>query len=352
MIVVDAHQDIAYNTLAWGRDYRRHPYTHRQQEMSAPYATLGLPDAILGRVAVVFASLFTAPATNRPTRVPYQSPTYRTPQEAYQAAMRQCDVYQELADESGQIRLLRTQSDLTAVLDSWSSDIPFNQRIQGLALSFEGADPILEPRQFEAWYERGVRIVGLAWTATRYSGGTGAPAGLSHLGYELLAVMAGYNAIVDLAHASEKAFFETLDAYSGVVIASHANPRRFCDTDRHLSDTMIQRLAERGGVMGVVMLNSFLSRAWTPGARHTTVSLENVADVIDYVCQLTGSSAHVGIGSDLDGGFGAEATPLEIDTESDLLKIADILEARGYSETDISAVMSDNFLRQLRAALP
>jgi membrane dipeptidase len=115
---------------------------------------------------------------------------------------------------------------------------------------------------------------------------------------------------------------------------------------------MIRRLADRGGVMGIVLYNRFLSNTWKKGDRKSDVTLDTVADAIDYVCQMTGSAAHVGIGSDFDGGFGSESIPAEIDTVADLLKIADVLRGRGYSEADIEAVMSGNMLAKLRQALP
>jgi membrane dipeptidase len=352
MLIVDAHLDIAFNALAFGRDYRLHPIKHREREGYAhPISTTGLPDALLGRIAVAFATLFVEPDNGKPSPVPYAHVRYRNAREAYNEAMHQLDYYHRLADESGQIRLVQTAHDLESVLKTYEDGVPLNQRTQGLVVSFEGADPILEPRQFEEWYERGVRCVGLAWTATRYSGGTGAPGGLTVLGRELLEVLSSFNVIVDLAHSAEKAFFETLDAFQGTVIASHVNPRRFMDTDRHLSDLQIRRLAERGGVMGVVLLNVFLSKNWSAGSKKSTVQLSVVADVIDYVCQLTGSSQHVGIGSDFDGGFGTEAIPEGIDTQSDLRNIATILTERGYSDDDVKAIMGGNFLRQLRQVL-
>jgi membrane dipeptidase len=353
MLIVDAHQDIAYNALCWGRDYRQNPLHHRAREahLSFPPATIGLPDALLGRVGVVFASIFTAPDNGKPSKLPYERPTYRNAKEAYSAGMRQMDYYHRLADEEGKIVLIRDKSDLESVLQTWQPNSPLNARKQGLVISFEGADPITEPRQFEEWYERGVRVVGLAWGQTRYSGGTGFPSGLSREGFALLDVLNAFNVIVDLAHSSEKAFYETLDAYQGAVIASHANPRHFCDTDRHLSDKMIRRLAERDGVMGVVLCNPFLSSRWSNGDPKSKVPLTIVADVVDYVCQLTGSAQHIGIGSDFDGGFGANAIPEHLDTVGDLLKIADVLKERGYTEADILAIMGENFLRPLKAIL-
>lgn len=351
MIIVDAHQDIAWNTACYGRDYRVSAVEHRQNEMKQTWdkAMLGLPDAMLGRVALVFSTLFSAPQrSNFTSSTPFPAPTYKDAKEAYSEASKQLDYYHRLADEDDRIKLVRYQSDLDAVLKSWEK--PIGERKQGLVVLMEGADPIIEPKQFEEWYERGVRIVGTSWKSTRYAGGTGEPGGLTKLGYELLETLAGYNAILDLSHMAEQAFNESVDRYEGTMIASHSNPRRFRNSDRHLSDDMIRRLAERDGVIGVVLYNAFLSDKWSSGDKQLPLTI--VADVIDHICQVTGSAKHVGIGSDLDGGFGADETPEGLETVGDLILIADTLKERGYSDDDINSIMGDNFIRQLRKVLP
>lgn len=356
MILVDAHQDIAYNAVCFGRDYRQSALRKRQLETStdipsqAGSATLGLPEAIAGRVAVVFATLFVAPRS--PRAAPWKNVMYDDVSGAYRLALQQMDTYQRLADDSGQIRLIRSQVDLDSVLATWGDDKTVKDRQQGLVILMENADPIIEPRQFEEWYERGVRIVGPAWQASRYSAGTGAPGPLTPLGRELLEVMENFNAILDLSHMAEIAFLEALDRYTGTVIASHSNPRHFCDTDRHLTDVMIRRLAERDGVMGVVMLNNFLDGKWSKTDPKNAVTFSRVVDIIDHVCQLTGSAAHVGLGSDFDGGFGAESTPAEIDTTADLWYLGKALRQRGYNEDDITAILGGNMLHKLRESLP
>ncbi|MEO1287040.1 MAG: membrane dipeptidase, partial [Chloroflexota bacterium] len=237
MIVVDAHQDIAWNTICYGRDYRVSAIKHRENEIMQRWdkAMLGLPDALLGRVGIVFSTLFVAPASSKlALNTPYPAPRYEDAKEAYTQAGKQLDYYHRLTDETDRVRLIYSQQDLDAVIASW--DKPIGQRQQGLVVLMEGADPILEPKQFEEWYERGVRIVGTSWSATRYAGGTGAPAGLSKLGYELLEILGSFNAILDVSHMAEQAFNEAIDRYEGVVIASHSNPRHFRNSDRHLSD--------------------------------------------------------------------------------------------------------------------
>ncbi|QPC82553.1 membrane dipeptidase [Phototrophicus methaneseepsis] len=351
MIVVDAHEDIAYIKALYDRDYRVSALTHRQNEqgMGRPAATFGLPDAILGRVALVFGTLYVSPARAKLSSTASE-PSYSTPQEAYDAASWQLDYYRRITDEDERMRLVLTQSDLDEVLASWEEGKPMDQHLQGLVVLMEGADPVIEPEQFDEWYERGVRVLGTAWRQTRYSGGTGEPGGLSALGRDLLGQMSNYNALLDLSHMAEQAVYESFDMYEGQLFASHTNPRKFCNSDRHFSDDMIRRLAERDGVMGVVMFNRFLQTGWTPSEPRLPLSV--VYDVIDYVCQLTGSARHIGIGSDFDGGFGSESIPQEMETVTDLWLLKDGLKERGYSEEDIENILGGNMVRMLRQTLP
>ncbi|HEX2623586.1 MAG TPA: membrane dipeptidase, partial [Phototrophicaceae bacterium] len=347
---------IAYNVLKYGRDYRHSALKTRQMEAAAglgyPGATLGLPEAIAGRVALVFSTLFVAPkSTNHMLPEDGVVEEYDTPQEAYRLALKQIDYYHRLADESPRVSLIQNRADLDGVLKTWEPDKKVTERRQGLVILMEGADPIIEPKQFEEWYERGVRIVGPAWEETRYTAGTGKPGRLTKLGRELLEVMASFGAILDLSHMAEDAFLEAVDLYSGTIIASHSNPRRFRNSDRHLSDDMIRRLVERDGVMGIVLYNRFLSDTWDKTRPKHEITLKTVADAVDHVCQVAGSAAHVGLGSDFDGGFGVEQIPHEFDTVGDLWRVGDVLRQRGYSETDIEAVLAGNMLRKVKEVL-
>ncbi len=355
MIIVDGHQDIAYNALRLGRDYRRAAWDIRRAEVEAGLAAKrglaanGLPDALLGRVGVIFATLFAESAWS-----PFKSDNfagYTTPQEAYQQALRQWEYYQRLADEHEQIDLITRRAELDAVLETWADGVAMDKHRVGLCLLMEGADPIVEPRQLEEWYERGLRIIGLAWSETRYAGGTGRPGPLTDLGRELLEAMQDFNFILDLSHTTEEGFLEALDRYEGPVIASHSNPTALWDHHRNLTDLQIQRLAERDGVMGVVLYNRFLNPHWYKGAPKADTPFDVIIAAIDYVCQVTGSSAHVGIGSDIDGGFGAEAMPDGIDTTSDFWQIGEALLVRGYAVEDVERILGGNFLRILRRAL-
>jgi membrane dipeptidase len=357
-LIVDAHEDLAWNALTFGRDYTRSALDTRQAELKseAPRRNgntlLGLPEYLQGHVAVVFGTLFVAPARSASA---WEGESYTNADEAYRAASRQLDYYHRLTDEHEQFECIGGRADLERVLASWSGDDATQRRV-GLVPLMEGADPIREPQEAEGWMERGVRIVGLAWASTRYSGGTGEPGPLTSEGRRLLEVMAGLGLMLDLSHASDESFLEALDRFQGTVIVSHANPRALLKDsarpERFLTDEMIERVAEAKGVIGVVPFNRFLSTSWQPANGKEAVTLGAVLDMIDHICQVTGSAAYVGLGSDFDGGFGVERTPAEIDTVADLQKLDGLLKARGYTDQDVAAILGQNWIEVLRRGLP
>jgi len=348
-ILVDAHLDLAYNAVVLGRDLLRPVAEVRAHETETPppipssgMCLTTLPALLEGRVAVVGASIFVAPA--RPGRVELQ--VYRTPEEAHRYAVLQLDYYRRLADEHEWVVLLNSNADLEAVLTSWKTDQP---RL-GLFVVMEGAEPLREPGEIGWWVERGLRGVGLAWAmGTRYAGGNAAPGSLTDEGRKLLAVMADYNLLLDLSHLWEEAAYEALDRYPGPVVATHANPRAFADSPRQLPDALIRRIADRDGVIGVVPFNAMLDKAWRNG--DARLPLTRVAEVVDHICQVTGDARFVGIGSDFDGGFGREAIPEGLDSIADLGKLGDLLSERGYTVADVTAILSGNWLRLMRQVL-
>jgi membrane dipeptidase len=356
MLIVDAHEDIAWNMRDLQRDYGHSALWIREQEAGGTIpqhtgsALLGKPEWLLGHVGVIFATLFAAPADS-PYAIGVGS-TYTTAREAHDHMRAQLDIYHRLADEDGQFRLVGSQADLDEVLATWGDDKTLADRRIGLVPLMEGAEAVLEPEQVEEWYEWGLRIVGLAWEKTRYAGGTHTPGPLTSEGFHLLEVMADLNMILDLSHLAEEAYYQAVERYEGVLIASHSNPRRFVSSPRNLSDDMIGRLAERDGVMGIVPYNLFLKEGWRKGNAKDAVSLMDAVDAVDHVCQVTGSARYVGIGSDFDGGLGVEHVPAGIDTVADLIKLRDPLVERGFSPEQIDDIFSGNWLRILRRALP
>lgn len=360
MIVVDAHEDIAWNMLSFGRDYTRSVHETRKAEAGGSAvrrngnSLLGWPDWVDGRVGLIFATLFAPPARRALGR--WENYIYNDSSEARRIYQLELDIYHRLAEEqSEKFELINTLAALELLVSRWEQDEVREPKI-GLVLLMEGSDAIEDPQEVEEWFAGGVRIVGPAWSGTRHSGGTHEPGPLTEEGHELLDAMAGLGMILDLSHMSEQATFQALDFYPGVVIASHANARALLDgvefPDRHLSDRAILGIAERNGVIGVVPYNKFLDGRWREGDPRARVTLDHVIAQVDHICQLIGSASHVGIGSDFDGGFGLEKVPSGIESVADLRLIGDALKTRGYSEDNIGGILGGNWIRILRKALP
>jgi len=351
MLIIDAHEDIAFNALNLSRDVRRSALDtrRREEDVDIPHhgglCMVGLPEWLSGGVAVVFGTIFVLPARSGDSK-PH---TYTTAEEAYALGQAQLDYYHRLAGECEQVTLIGNCADLDGVLANWEGETPQ----VGIVPLMEGADPIRQPAELEQWFERGLRMVGLSWeTGSRYAGGNSSPGRLTDIGRDLLAAMADLGMVLDVSHLAEESFFEALDRFEGRVIASHANPRARAPGPRQLSDEMIRRLVERDGLIGIVLFNSFLRPGWAIGDPNKAVTLADVVAAIDHVCQVVGDAAHVGVGSDFDGGFGAESAPAGLDTVADLVRIGPALNEAGYSEEEIAAVLGGNWLRLLREALP
>ncbi len=396
MLVIDAHQDIAWNIIAFGRDYTRSAHETRRMEAEsgspAPARNgdtlLGWPDYRRGKVAVAFSTLFVAPARRR--LGDWETQVYADYQQAHRLYMNQLDAYYRLVDRAPDLfQLVRSREELHEVLKPWQAldaapaPAPLSEEEKaekrrlaeenarsnrpdeppqkpsgpavGLVVLMEGAEGVREPAELELWYQRGVRIVGPAWAGTRYCGGTREPGPLTRDGYALLEVMSSLGMGLDLSHMDEKAALQALEGYPGPLAATHANALALLKdstSNRHLSNRVIQGIVERNGVIGVVPYNLFLKPGWTTSEGRLVVSLENVAAHIDHICQLAGSARHAGIGSDFDGGFGLQSVPRDVDSVADLQKLGDLLLARGYSQEDTAAILGLNWQKFLERTLP
>jgi len=356
MLIVDAHEDLGWNMLTFGRDYTRPAAQTRLAEAGSGIdlfngdSLLGWPDYLRGRVGVVFGTLFATP--QRFCNGPWDTQCYRDARQARRLYQAQLDAYERLFDGCpDKFRAVRTQQDLQAVLEGWKAP----EAAVGVVTLMEGAEAVQEPAELEEWWQRGVRLIGPAWAGTRFCGGTKEPGPLTKEGYALLDGMAELGFTLDLSHMDEMAALQALDSYPGRIIASHSNALavlKGSDSNRHLSDRVIRGILERGGVIGIVLFNKFLKQGWKQGDRRDEVGLEHVVIQIDYLCQMSGDACHVGIGSDFDGGFGWQSTPREIDTVADLTRLDPLLTAKGYSAADISAILGENWLDHLRQSLP
>jgi len=255
--------------------------------------------------------------------------------------------------------MIGTQTELNQHLARWQENPPGKdgQGYQpvGLIPLMEGAEGILNLDELPRWWEAGLRIIGLAWTGTRFSGGTREPGPLTSEGKALLESMAELGFILDLSHMDAAAAFQALERYEGTTITSHANASRLVRAysgNRLLDDDLIRAMIERDVVIGTVPFNNFLQADWEQNGGRQAVSLSMLADQMDYICQIAGDAHHVGIGTDFDGGFGLQSSPRELDSIADLPLILPLLSAKGYSEAELEAIAHGNFLRVLQSALP
>ena len=361
-LIVDSHQDLAWNMLSYGRDYTRSVVETRKLEAGTyvPDANgeslVGWPEYQRGQVAVVFSTLYATPAKKKE---PSDTLWYADSEKAHRLYMDQIMVYRKLVDSHpDKFRHVTSLKELDSVIDHWSRPAVNGEgHPVGLVYLMEGGDGIRSPHELAEWYDLGLRLIGLAWAGTRYCGGTGEPGPLTPEGRELIAAMADYNFALDLSHMDEAAARESLDRYEGPVLASHANCAALlkdADTNRHLSDHIIEGLIERDAVIGLIPLNTFLKVGWLrkSGSRREEVHLDALIAHIDHICQIAGDSLHAGIGSDFDGGFGLQSIPPEIDSIADLQVVGSGLKARGYGDADVENILGGNWLRFLRRVLP
>ncbi|CAA9582794.1 MAG: Membrane dipeptidase [uncultured Thermomicrobiales bacterium] len=350
MLIIDGHLDLAMNALGWNRDLTSTVHEIRRQEAGMAQkgraaGTVALPELREGRIALTLATLFARVQAPGST-----FPGYRSRPIAYGHAQGQFAYYRQLERE-GEVRMIRDRAALTSHLAQWEEGATAPL---GVVVSMEGADPIVEPEQVADWWADGLRIVGLAhYGPSAYAHGTQSTGPLTDRGRALLPLMEQLGLILDLTHLSDESFWEALERFGGPILASHANCRTLVPGDRQLTDEMIRQLIARDATVGVAMDAWMLQPGWVIGeTTNEGVGLARVVDHIDHICQLAGNARHAAIGTDLDGGYGREQSPHDLDTIADLQRIPPLLRERGYAEADVEAIMSGNWRRLLERALP
>jgi len=349
MLLIDGHLDLAMNALNWDRNLDLDVYEIRKKEAEMTEkgrgrGTTSLPELRKAEVAVCLATVI-----DRTARPNSPSSGSACQEISYAKAQGQLAYYRVL-EAQGKVRILTDWPGLERHFRAWQS--PGAAEPLGFILSMEGADPIVWPEQAASWWEDRLRVVSIShYGVSAYAHGTGTEGGLAPLGKPLLKEMGRLGMILDLSHLADKAFWEALEIYTGPVLASHNNCRALVPGDRQFSDDQIKAIVQRNGVIGAVLDAWMLYPGWVKGETPTTVvSLEAVADQIDHICQVAGNARHAAIGSDLDGGYGTEQCPHDLDTIADLQKVPGLLRKRGYKEADIEGIMHGNWLRLFREA--
>ena len=360
MFTIDAHLDLAMNALEWNRDLRRPTSELNAREVARGLtdkpdrglATVSLPDLRRGGIGLVVATQiarYTAP--DNPL------PGWNSAEQAWAQTQGQLAWYREM-EASGEMVQIRDLVGLEAHVARWEAAVAAGEDLAnvpvGYILTLEGADSLVTLAHLERAHADGLRALGPAhYGPGRYAYGTDASAPLEDAGRELLKAMDRLGMILDTTHLCDLAFWEALEIFTGPVWASHCNCRVLVDHNRQMSDDMLRAVIERGGVIGMPLDAWMMVPGWVRGKTEPKAAgcdLSVMLDHLDHVCQVAGNADHVGIGSDLDGGYGREQSPYDLETIADLSRLPQMLTDRGYSSTDIEKIMRGNWLACLRRA--
>jgi len=357
--LIDAHLDLAWSAMYFNRDLLQPIATIRQSEtgmideLSRGRNTVSFPELRAANVPVCVATLLARSGPDQLKQPPLRRVDldYAQPRIAYAHAQGQL-AYYHLLESEGHIRILKSRSDLSQHWKAWQNH-PTKTPI-GIILSMEGADPIQIPKQVSQWWDNGLRAVGpVHYGRSQYACGTACDGPLSDAGVELLRQFQRVGMILDVTHLSLQSFFQALEIYDGPTIASHHNCAALVPGDRQLTDEQIRLLLQRDAIIGTAFDAWMLYPGWKRGETSPQVlKIESAADHIDHICQIAGSVKHCAIGTDLDGGFGTEQTPCDLDTIKDVHRLEEILAARGYKPADIDAIFFNNWLNFFLKWLP
>ena len=352
MFTIDAHLDLSMNAMEWNRDLRLtlDEINGREKGMKDKrdrgHATVSLPELRNGNIGLVVATQiarYVAPEN--------PLPGWHSPEQAWSQTQAQLAWYKTM-EEEGEMVQVNDLGSLEKHLTVWNDQN--DHRAIGYILSLEGADSLISIEHLERAYQYGLRALGPAhYGPGRYANGTDATGRMNKNGLNLLRKMKELNIILDATHLCDDAFWQALEHFDGHIWASHHNCRALVNHNRQFSDEQIKTLIDRGAVIGAPMDAWMIVPGWVIGQsnpRQMNCHLDRLVDHIDHICQIAGNAKHVGIGSDLDGAFGTEQCPHDVETIADIKKIASLFKKRGYTDGDVEGLMHGNWLRFLRNA--
>ena len=352
--IFDAHLDLSMNALEWNRDLTQTVQVINKAEAGLEdkpdrgKATVSLPAMRQGNIGLCMATQIA-----RYVKPENPLPGWNSPAQAWAQTQGQMAWYYEMEALGEMVQIVDAKG-LQEHLDLWENTL--KKKPIGYILSLEGADSISSMSHLNLAYENGLRAIGPAhYGPGTYAFGTDSEGGIGTNGKRLLKEIEILDMILDMTHLCDQSFWETLDNYQGKLWASHSNCRRLVPNHRQFSDDQIKALIERGAVIGMAFDAWMMLPDWKRGItdpKKSGLVLETIVDHIDHICQLSGNADHVGLGTDLDGGFGKEQCPYDLKTIADLQKLDTILSKRGYSENDIEKIFHKNFINFLLKALP
>lgn len=359
-LIIDAHEDLAYESLRWGYDYASSVSNNRKTVKGPDHqCTIGWPELQKGNIGIIFGTVFIDPPDEGESADKRIGIGYTNDDEFHASVCAQLDFYDRLAEKHhDKFCRIMNRADYDRIIH-FLTENPGEEHTVGLIGLLEGSEGLRSFDDLELYHRRGIHLVGPVWGGGRWCAGTKSrdmKDALTDDGKALLRKMSDLGLVLDVSHMKNHSAMDALNYYDGIVIASHANCNALVKgmpVERHLNDETIRLLIEHDGVMGVIPFNFFLKPDWKYDGEESRrqVTLNMLADHIDHICQLAGDSGHAAIGSDFDGGFGYPEIPFEMNDISDLQKLAAVLEKRGYSEDDVDSIFHKNWQRILERAL-
>ena len=363
MFIIDAHLDLATNAITLNRDLTKPVHEIRAKEKQLNWkdtqdrgnGTVALPELRKGNVGLVVATIISRYSAAGNPFATLNLPGWHSPAQAYAYGQAQLAWYKVMEDMGEMVQVTNWPA-LEKHLALWNdAAIPNDKKPVGYILSLEGADSIINLSYLEKYYEQGLRAIGPAhFGPGRYAAGTHSDgSGLTLIGKELLREMDSLNMILDATHLTDKGFFEAMDIFKGAVWASHQNCRALVPGERQFSNEQLKLIIERDGVIGGALDTWMLYDDFEMGKDHPKdlgINLEKLVDHFDHICQLAGNCLHIGFGTDLDGLFGTEQTPYDMDTIADIVQFKEILTRRGYTKENIENIFFANWLRVIKKA--
>ena len=360
-LIIDLHLDLAWDSLFWNRDLTLSAHEVRDQEasetptMAEDYntgiCTVTFPEMRRGHVGIMLSTIM---SRIQPRNQGWRD-GMRTQEQTMGIGRGPLAYYQAMA-RRGDIKPVLGLEDLDEAVASWQN--PTDQTPIYHILSMESADPIINADDVEFWWDAGLRVVGPAhFGDNTYIHGTGTVGGLKPPAQALYKAMRDVGMILDITHMADQAVKESFDLWDGPIMASHCTCRSLVQGQRHLDDWMIKELIARGGIIGMVFCQFFidpevvwedlsLRKNWVP-----KYGMDGLIPHIEHIADLAGGSfANIAIGTDMDGGFGAEATPTDVDTIADLQGFGPVLKNGGLSDNDVNGILHGNALDFFRRA--
>jgi membrane dipeptidase len=367
-LIFDIHLDLSMNALEWNRDLRwsqeriRRWEQHQTDKVDRGNNTVCLPEMRKGNVGLCVG-----------TQIGRYSPYFHnlagwnSPEQAWAQTQGQLAWYR-IMEEAGELTQIRNIEELDAHLDLWENSPPCddgtpyvveslkkpNKLPIGYMLSLEGADSMVTIDYLERSYNDGLRALGPAhYGPGRYAHGTDAEGPLSPEGKDLIKQMQQLGIILDVTHLCDECFWDALDIYEGPLWASHQNCRALAPWNRQFADDQVQAVIDRDGLLGMAFDAIMMTPGWvhlksTP--QQHQLKIERICDHVDHICQMAGNAKHICVGTDLDGGYGTEQTPMDMNSIADLQSLPDLFRQRGYTEEDIEGIMYKNVVHFLRRA--